>query len=153
MVGRTLHQHKSPMEEAYHPELDDLPLLPAIKASQYPTLIGMANWMIILGWFDIHYATMALSQYNMAPQEGYSNAMLWVHRYLQKHAKGRILVDDTLMDLSQYPVVNYTTWHQFYPDAIWKSYPMICQLWRDLLLSSSLLLMWTMHMIKWDDVW
>jgi hypothetical protein len=49
MVGRTLHQHKSPMEEAYHPELDDLPLLPAIKASQYPTLIGMANWMIILG--------------------------------------------------------------------------------------------------------
>jgi hypothetical protein len=32
MVGRTHHQHKSPTEEAYHPELDDSPLLPAIKA-------------------------------------------------------------------------------------------------------------------------
>jgi hypothetical protein len=49
MVGKTLRQHKSPMEEAYHPELDDSPLLPALKASQYRTLIGMANWMIVLG--------------------------------------------------------------------------------------------------------
>jgi hypothetical protein len=22
------------------------------------------------------------------------------------------------MDLSQYPAVDYTTWHQFYPDAV-----------------------------------
>jgi hypothetical protein len=49
MVGKTLRQHKSLMEEAYHPELDDSPLLPALKASQYQTLIGMANWMIVLG--------------------------------------------------------------------------------------------------------
>jgi hypothetical protein len=49
MVGKTLCQHKSPMEEAYHPELDDSPLLLALKASQYQTLIGMAYWMIFLG--------------------------------------------------------------------------------------------------------
>jgi hypothetical protein len=35
MVGKTLRQHKSPMEEAYHPELNNSPLLPALKASQY----------------------------------------------------------------------------------------------------------------------
>jgi hypothetical protein len=118
MVGKTLRQHKSPMEEAYHPELDDSPLLPALKASQYQTLIGMANWMIVLGRFDIHYATMALSRYNMAPREGHFNAMLRVYGYLQHHGKGRILVDDTPLDLSDYPVVDYTTWHQFYPDAV-----------------------------------
>jgi hypothetical protein len=44
--------------------------------------------------------------------------MLRVYGYLQKHAKGRILVDDTPMDLSQYPVVDYTTWHHFYPDYV-----------------------------------
>jgi hypothetical protein len=44
--------------------------------------------------------------------------MLWVYGFLQHHAKGRILVNDTPMDLSDYPVVDYMTWHQFYPDAV-----------------------------------
>jgi hypothetical protein len=54
----------------------------------------------------------------MEPREGHFNAMLQVYGYLQRYAKGRILVDDTPMDLSQYTVVDYTTWHQFYPDAL-----------------------------------
>jgi hypothetical protein len=76
MVDQTLYQHKSPMEEAFHPELDDLPMLSAIKATQYQTLIGMANWMIVLGPFDIHYVMMVLSGHNVVPREGHFKTML-----------------------------------------------------------------------------
>jgi hypothetical protein len=58
-----------------------------------------------LGPFDIHYVMMVLSGHNVVPREGHFKTMLWVYGYLQRYAKGRILVNDTPMDLSQYPAV------------------------------------------------
>jgi hypothetical protein len=59
----------TPMNNLYHPETDEMPLLDDEHASKYQCLIGSAN--CALGRFDIAYATMALARYLMAPREGH----------------------------------------------------------------------------------
>jgi hypothetical protein len=117
MLDQTLRQFKSPMEESYHPELDTTDVMPPLMASRFRTMIGMANWMIVLGRFDIAYATMALSRYNMEPRYGHLKALIRVFGYLKRYSNGRILVDTKEMDLSAYPPTNYDTWSHFYPGA------------------------------------
>ena len=37
-----------PMQEQYHPEADESPLLDALNGSKYQALIGSANWIVML---------------------------------------------------------------------------------------------------------
>ena len=60
-----------PMAEEYHPELDKSPLCPASDITKFKSLLGSANWIIILGRFDIQYAVNTLSRYSNAPREGH----------------------------------------------------------------------------------
>jgi len=75
LLGGTLRKFKSPMEQEYHPELDESTPLNAKDAS--------ANWIITIGHFDIHYATNALAQFAMAPCEGHLQALKHVFGYLK----------------------------------------------------------------------
>jgi hypothetical protein len=109
---------KTPMDEAYHPELEESDLLPPDKISIYRSLIGSANWIVTLGRFDIQYATNVLARYSSAPREGHMRALQRVFGYLRKFHKGKILID-----ISQAPIeakVKPTTgqnWAELYPDA------------------------------------
>jgi hypothetical protein len=74
------------------------------------------NWVIILGGFDIQYATQALSRFSMAPREGHMDAMKRVFGYL-KIPKGWLVIDPGYRDNSKYQVAEYENWKEFYPDA------------------------------------
>src|SRR5210317_349360 len=65
---------KMPMEEDYHPEVDDSPILGQYGAAKFRSIIGSAQWIITLGCFDIQFAVSALSRFNMAPHEGHLKA-------------------------------------------------------------------------------
>ena len=112
-----LRQYKSPMNNNYHPELDDSPFLDPLRASQYRSLIGSANWCITLGRFDIHFATSTFSRYNLAPREGHLDAMKRVFGYLKQYQKGRIIIDPSYRDTSEFPTTDYDNWKEFYSDA------------------------------------
>jgi hypothetical protein len=117
MFGGELRLQKSPMVETYHPETDDTPLLDATSAAKYRALVGSANWAVTLGRFDIQYATQTMSRYNMAPREGHLEAMKRVFGYLKKFPKGKIVVDASYRDHSNFVFRDYDTWKEFYPDA------------------------------------
>ena len=105
------------MENDYHPELDDSPILSPLDASKYRSIIGSLNWIITLGRFDIHFATTNLARFNIAPKEGHLKAALQVLGYLKTYTKGRILIDISYPDHSQYPTETHDNWKEFYPDA------------------------------------
>ena len=67
--------------------------------------------------FDINYATSAMSRFNMAPREGHLKAAKRILGYLKTFPKGRLLVDTSYPDHSQYPVEDHPNWSDFYPDA------------------------------------
>jgi hypothetical protein len=113
---RVFPKFNSPMAQDYHPELEDSPLLNPKDASLYRGLIGSGNWLITLGRFDICYAINALAHFSMAPREGHLKAMYRVFGYLKRFQKGKLLVDASYPDHSEYPEVEYN-WTEFYPDA------------------------------------
>ena len=112
-----LRQYTCPMDENYHPEVDETPFCTPDQASLFRALVGSANWAITLGRFDIAYATNTLSRYGMQPRTGHLQAMKRVFGYLKRMSKGRIIVDPHPMDLTRFDPQDFD-WTEFYPDAV-----------------------------------
>jgi len=117
MMGYEFKQAKTPMADAYHPELDDSPLLNVTDTSKYRALIGSANWIVLLGRFDIAYATNTLARYSMQPREGHLKAITRLFGYLKRFTKGKIVIDQYQLNLSAVRYADASEWTQFYPDA------------------------------------
>jgi hypothetical protein len=96
------------MSEGYHPEADDLPLCIEDDSAKYRSMIGCYVWIIILGRFDIAYATSDMSRFNMSPREGHLKAVERILSYLKTFPKGRLIIDTAYPDYSIYPVEDHT---------------------------------------------
>ena len=107
---------KTPMNESYHPELEESPLLNSEDHTLFCALIGSANWMITLGRFDIAYAISSLSRFSMAPRKGHLEALYRVFGYLKKFPSGKVIIDPHPMTFTDLKFEEYD-WTQFYPDA------------------------------------
>jgi hypothetical protein len=108
------------MSEGYHPEVDDSTLCTEDDSSKYRSIIGCCIWIIVLGRFDIAYATSAMSRFNMLHREGHLEAIKRILSYLKtfpKGAKGRVIIDTSCPDHSLYPVEDHSNWMEFYLDA------------------------------------
>jgi hypothetical protein len=105
------------MSEGYHPEVNDSPLFTENDSSKYRSIIGFCIWMIVLGRFDIAYATSAMSRFNMLPREGHHKAVKRILSYLKTHPKWRDIIDISYPDHSVYHVEDHSNWMEFYPDA------------------------------------
>jgi hypothetical protein len=105
------------MSEGYHPEVDDLPLCTENDSAKYRSIIGCCIWIIVLGKFDIAYATSAMSRFNMLPREGHLKVVKTILSYLKTFPKGGVIIDISYTDHSVYPVEDYSNWMEFYPDA------------------------------------
>jgi hypothetical protein len=105
------------MSERYNPEVDDLPLCTEDDSAKYRSIIGRCIWIIVLGRFDIAYATSAMSRFNMLPRGGHLKAVKRILSYLKTFPEGRIIIDTSYPDHSMYPVEDHSNWMEFYPDA------------------------------------
>ena len=117
LLGGALREHKSLMEETYHPKLDTSPFLDERAASLYRGLVGSANWMVTLGQCDIAYSTNTMAHFGMKPRDGHLKAMKRIYGYIKMHPQGHIPLDTSFHDWSPYNIKEYD-WNEFYPDAI-----------------------------------
>jgi hypothetical protein len=99
----------------YHPELDDSPLCIEDDSAKYRSIVGCCIWIIVLGRFDIAYATSDLSRFNMLPREGHLKAIKTILFYLKTFPKGRVIMDTSYPDHSVYPVKDHSNRMEFYP--------------------------------------
>jgi hypothetical protein len=81
LFGKELTPTKTPMSEGYHPEVDDTPLCAEEDSDKYRSIIGCCIWIIVLGRFDIAYASSAMSRFNMSPREGHLKAVKIILAY------------------------------------------------------------------------
>jgi hypothetical protein len=105
------------MSEGYHPEVDDSPLCTEDESAKYRSMIGCCIWIIVLGRFDLSYATSAMSRFNMLPREGNLKEVKKILSYLKTFPKGRIIIDTLYPDHSMYPVEDHSNRMEFYPDV------------------------------------
>jgi Reverse transcriptase (RNA-dependent DNA polymerase) len=104
LFRKELKRIKTPMSKGYHPEVDDSPLRTNEDSDEYRSVIGWCIWIILLGRFDIAYGTSAMSRFSMAPREGHLKAVKRISAYLKTFPKGRVIIDKSYPNHSEYPV-------------------------------------------------
>ena len=82
-----------PMGPKEHPELDTSPVLPDEKIREYQHIVGVCQWLVVAGRFDINYAVSSLSRYAVAPREGHLSLARKIFGYLRKYPKRGYVVN------------------------------------------------------------
>ena len=92
LMGKFRH-YSTPMDSAYHPEIDNSSLLVGDEIGMYRMLVGSLQWAVTLCRFDVAYATNTLARYTSMPREGHLKAAHRAVAYLKHYAKRRFLYD------------------------------------------------------------
>ena len=97
----------SPLEKNDHPELDDSDLLDEDDIVKYQSLIGVLQWAITLGRFDIGTAVMTMSGFRVAPRQGHLDRVRRICGFLAKMKHGFIRIRTEEPDYSDIPEQHY----------------------------------------------
>ena len=119
MFGGPIQESKFPMKEGLHPESDTSQPLSDEMATRYRAVIGSLNWVVILGRFDVMYATNTLARFSMIPRTGHLEATIRILGYLKKYRDHRILLNPNPIDLrsAEEKYTEYDGWKELYPEA------------------------------------
>ena len=98
---------QSPLEKNDHPELDDTELLDEDDTAKYQSLIGVLQWTISLGRFDIATAVMTMSSFRAMPRVGHLERVKRICGYLAKFKEACIRVRTGMPDYSDLPRKEY----------------------------------------------
>ena len=101
------HKVSSPLEKNDHPETDTSPLLDDDGINKYQSLIGVLQWAITLGRFDIATAVMSMSGFRVAPREGHLLRVQRICSYLSKMKHGFLRIRTDEPDYSGLPEKHY----------------------------------------------
>jgi hypothetical protein len=107
----------SPLERNDHPELDDSPIVDDDGIRQYQSLIGILQWAITLGRFDIATAVMTMSGFRVAPREQHLERVKRICGYLYKMRNGYIRIRTDEPDFSDLPFKDYEWSRTVYGDV------------------------------------
>ena len=89
----SLKKHSVPSSPGDHPELDTSEFLNDEGHLYYQMLVGMLNWIVGIGRFDIAHATSSLARFSSCPRKGHLERALRVFGYLKKYPNKRIVLD------------------------------------------------------------
>lgn len=112
----TIKRYKTPMPAGYHPELDQTEYLNKKHSAIFRSIIGSLNWLIILGRWDIYYATNTLGRFGIAPRSGHMRVVFRKLGYLRKNPDGKTLFD-TKFHKQELHSVKDVNWKEAYPYA------------------------------------
>ena len=107
----------SPLEKNDHPELDATELLDEDGIAQYQSLIGVLQWTITLGRFDIATAVMTMSGFRVAPRLGHMKRVRRICGYLLRFRAACIRIRMDKPDYSGLPETNHTWLRSVYGDV------------------------------------
>ena len=114
-----IRKFKTPMATNDHPEIDDSELLNEREHRIYQRLMGILQWLVSLGRFDICYTVSSLSRFNSAPRMGHMNRAIRVFGYLEQTPKKSIVINcDDLTDLPAMDANLHADMMKKYPDAV-----------------------------------
>ena len=99
----------SPAEANDHPKLDNLELLDTEGVQQYQLLLGMLQWIISIGYFNVQTAVMTLSFFRGCPQRGHLDRAKRIFGYIRKFDNVIIRVRTDIPDYSGLPE-HYINW-------------------------------------------
>jgi len=76
-----------PLREKEHPELDDSELVSDADKTQHQHIIGVCQWLVVAGRFDINYTVCSLSRFSIAPRHHHLELARELMGFLHKYPK------------------------------------------------------------------
>jgi hypothetical protein len=92
MFGCKPREYTSTLEKGNHPKVDCSDELDNKGIKRYHTMIGCLQWAVSFGRFDIQTATMTMSRFCSAPQQGHLDRLKRIYGYLKKFSSAAIRV-------------------------------------------------------------
>ena len=89
----SLPKQTTPLPTNDHPELDNTFLLDDDRHRKYQMLLGMLNWLVGIGRFDIAHAVTSMSRFSSCPRKGHLERVLRIFGYLKRRRNRRIVID------------------------------------------------------------
>ena len=116
MFGNTHEKSKVPMTPGDHPEMDDSPLLNSDGIKQFQSMIGMLQWAVSIGRFDIHCAVMTMGSFRAMPREGHLKILKKIFAYLNQHKEAFITFNTEIPDYKKFKIESFD-WYNVYEDS------------------------------------
>ena len=88
-----IKQQTAPMKDKVHPELDESTFLDEKGITHYQQIIGVCQWLIVAGRFDICYAVASLSRFSIAPRKNHLQMAEHILGYLKKFPNRGYLIN------------------------------------------------------------
>ena len=88
-----LPKFSTPMVAGDHPEEDSSALLDDEEHTKYHSFIGLLTWSVVIGRFDVAFATASLSRFSSCPRKGHLTRVLRVFGYLKGKPNLRLICD------------------------------------------------------------
>ena len=102
-----LAKENLPLRPKVKPELDDSPFVDEAKHKEYQHIIGVCQWLIVAGRFDLTHAVSSLSRFAAAPKEGHLELARRIFGYLKKYPKRGYAINPAPLKLdAEYEKVN-----------------------------------------------
>jgi hypothetical protein len=117
IFGSKPKERGSPLEQNDHPELDESPLLDAEGISLYQSLIGAAQWVVLLGRYDIMTALATMSQFWIAPRQGHLERLKQIYGSLRRFKTASIRVEVDPPDYSHMKQLQHDWSYSVYGDV------------------------------------
>ena len=67
--------YKTPVDKKDHPELDTSEILEGDMAAKNPTMLGLLQWLVTLGRFDLHAKAATMSRFKATPRQGHMDRL------------------------------------------------------------------------------
>ena len=115
----TVGKEKLPCSPSDHPETDKSALLGETQHCLYQQLVGMAEWAVQIGSFDICYALTSLNRFSEAPREGNLKRLIKIFVYLQEMPADSKSIVVSAKDIGEIKGKgsDLKVWLEKYPDA------------------------------------
>lgn len=95
----SIRKQQIPMKPGTHPETDTSNFLDPGGIKRFQRIIGIGQWLIVSGRFDICYAVSSLSRFSSAPREGHLAMAEHILGYLRKYPRRGYIVNPRSPDI------------------------------------------------------
>jgi hypothetical protein len=117
MFGMLPRDAALPLEKGDHPEINSSDLLNLEGIKIYQSQIGVLQWVIQIGQFDVITAVMTMSRFREALRKGHLEQVKQIHGYLKKYRYSIIKIITSKPNYSHIPMKEYDWSYTCYKGA------------------------------------
>ena len=113
------HDDNTPLPPGDHPEEDDSELLDDAGHHLYQRMVGILQWIVLIGRYDICFATSSMSRFGSAPKQGHLDRVRRIFGYLRANPHKAIRINPSPIGNLPSPLAEdiMENMRKAYPDA------------------------------------